>query len=274
MDNDISNINNGIITKIWGPSTWISLHAITFGYPLEPTEKNKEDYKKYFELVGDTLPCKYCRISYKEFILSGCTRLTMDTMKNRHTLTRWMYDIHERVNKKLGVDYGVTYDDVVKRYETFRAKCSTNIKEKGCIMPLDKKSNSYQVAETKDCPIIPLELVNRFIEYAKLRNLNSDDFYYTEYFTTETLAAELDNKNSDLWKLRNKKCRVLIEYMRLNGIPSIETSGQWNGFPTVHELKLILMMSTNIDKEKLIDIAKNIPCYTKISSYKIYKLVK
>ena len=273
MDDLNSNANNGMITKIWGPPTWISLHAITFGYPLNPTDEQKENYKKYFELVGDILPCKYCRISYKEFISTGCTKLTDDVMTNRHTLTRWMYDIHERVNKKLGIDYAITYDDVVKRYETYRAKCSNSKKEKGCVMPLDKKSNSYKVAKERDCPIVPLELAKRFVSYAHLRNLDINDFFYVTHFTHETLALELDNKNSDLWKERNKKCRKLIEQMRLEGIPSVEPSGKWKNLPTISELKLILMLSTNIEKDKLVTIANNIPCKFDSSRCKIYKLV-
>ena len=274
MDDLNSNANNGMITKIWGPPTWISLHSITFGYPLNPTDEQKENYKKYFELIGDILPCKYCRISYKEFISNGCTQLTDNVMKNRHTLTRWMYDIHERVNKKLGMDYGITFDDVVRRYETYRAKCSNNIKEKGCIMPLNKKSNSYKVAKERDCPIISLDLAKRFISYAQLRQLSNDDFFYVTHFNHETLASELDNKNSELWKTRNKKCRKLIEQMRLDGLPSIETTGQWKGFPTIHELKLILMMSTNIEKDKLIDMVNNVPCHPTNQHCKIYKLIK
>ena len=274
MDDLDSNANNGMITKIWGPPTWISLHTITFGYPLNPTDEQKESYKKYFELIGDILPCKYCRISYKEFISDGCTQLTDDVMKNRHTLTRWMYDVHERVNKKLGIDYGITFDNVVKRYETYRAKCSNDIKEKGCVMPLDKKSNSYKVAKERDCPIISLDLAQRFISYAQLRQLSDDDFFYVRHFNHKTLASELDSKTSELWKTRNKKCRKLIEQMRLDGLPSIETSGQWKGFPTVHELKLILMMSTNIEKDKLINMVNTVPCHQTNQHCKIYKLIK
>ena len=52
------NVNNGLITKIWGPGLWSALHCITFGYPVNPTEKHKQDYKRFFTIVGDILPCK------------------------------------------------------------------------------------------------------------------------------------------------------------------------------------------------------------------------
>ena len=41
------NKNNGLITKIWGPAMWESIHCIAFGYPIEPTEEQKQNYKNY-----------------------------------------------------------------------------------------------------------------------------------------------------------------------------------------------------------------------------------
>ena len=32
----------------WGPGGWIFLHSITFNYPLEPTDLDKNNYKIYF----------------------------------------------------------------------------------------------------------------------------------------------------------------------------------------------------------------------------------
>jgi hypothetical protein len=51
------DINNGLITKIWGPALWIGEHSISFGYPLNPTDEEKLAYKKHFESLADVLPC-------------------------------------------------------------------------------------------------------------------------------------------------------------------------------------------------------------------------
>ena len=40
-----TNINNGLITKIWGPGAWEFLHSVTFGYPVSPTDEQKQYYK-------------------------------------------------------------------------------------------------------------------------------------------------------------------------------------------------------------------------------------
>ena len=47
----------------------------------------------------------------------------MKTMKNRKTLSKWLYLLHEEINNMLGKKSGLTYDDVRNRYEMFRARC-------------------------------------------------------------------------------------------------------------------------------------------------------
>ena len=36
----------------WGPGGWIFLHTITFNYPLDPDENDKERYKTFFNMVS------------------------------------------------------------------------------------------------------------------------------------------------------------------------------------------------------------------------------
>ena len=45
------------------------------------------------------------------------------TMKNRESLSRWVYNLHEEINRMLGKKSNLTYNDVRDRYEIFRARC-------------------------------------------------------------------------------------------------------------------------------------------------------
>ena len=273
----MSNENNGLITKIWGPSMWKSLHCIAFGYPIEPSEEEKTQYKMFFSSLGHVLPCIYCKLSYNEFI-TGKTKegkpienlneniiITDSIFENRKTLTKWLYELHERVNKKLDVDYKVSYNDLVLRYEAFRAICSPD--KKGCIMPLDKKAQSYVIADIIECPIIPAELARKFLTYAKERNLNCK---YTDVFnkySDEQLNNYMVERMTENWYKRNKNCRRITTHMRKKGIPMIEHEGTYIGMPTLHELKLIMMLSSNICLTKLNELAisveksNNVHCY-------------
>ena len=49
----------------WGPGGWDFLHSITFNYPLNPTDSDKKYYSDFFKSIGNMLPCKYCRMNFK-----------------------------------------------------------------------------------------------------------------------------------------------------------------------------------------------------------------
>lgn len=127
-ENQDDDLDNGLVPRAWGPPTWKSLHYISFGYPNNPTKEDMIHYRTYFTVIGYVLPCKSCRSSYMNFIKTGSTKMTDDVFKDRKSLTYWLYTVHEAVNKKIGVSYGISYEDLVKIYEPFRAKCS---KEEG-----------------------------------------------------------------------------------------------------------------------------------------------
>ena len=249
-----NNQNNGLITKAWGSSAWTFGHCVTYGYPNEPSEDQKKDYQNFFLSFGKVLPCHYCRNSYQKMITEGNTKLSDDVMLNRRSLTEWFYNIHEAVNHKLNMDYGMTLEEVDHKYESLRSQCSKSAPTvSGCMTPLEQKAFSFKNLYSKDCPIIPLELTKPFIRIAKERNISEDFFCFYK------LAQKLDGvynilKKQSCWEYRNKWCEKQIRYMRENGIPQIEESGKWQGFPTIDELKLILFMSSNLNQQELKDI--------------------
>jgi len=150
FNNNDFNSGDGMLTSVWGPSMWHSLHTISFNYPVKPTEEDKKDYYKFFLSMKKVLPCKYCRLNYVKNLKA--VPLTMKTMENRNTLSKWLYDLHEEINKMLGKKSNLTYEDVKLRYEMFRSRCLTKPKhnkkktrkkkiESGCIQPLYGKKS-------------------------------------------------------------------------------------------------------------------------------------
>ena len=142
---------DGFLTAVWGPTLWHSLHTISFNYPVKPSTIDKKQYRDFMLSLVNVLPCKYCRDNlkknYKTFPLK------MECMKNRNSFSRYVYKLHERINKNLGKDSGLTYCDVRERYEHFRARCSEERpivfqfnktrknKEQGCTEPLYGKKS-------------------------------------------------------------------------------------------------------------------------------------
>ena len=130
------NNPNGMLTTVWGPSFWHVLHTISVNYPLNPTCEDKEHYKTFITSLKYVLPCKYCRdnltANFKTLPLNA------EAVKNRANFSKWMYKLHELVNKYLGKKSGLKFRDVQDRYEHFRARCAS-----------DKKANSKKASNTK-----------------------------------------------------------------------------------------------------------------------------
>ena len=147
------NSGDGMLTTVWGPAMWHYLHTMSFNYPVNPSMKDKKHYKEFVYDLRYVLPCKYCRINLtnnlKKKPLSTCH------MASRATFSRYIYELHELVNKMLNKKSQLSYCDVRERYEHFRSRCTEENpkifvfkktqtkkrKEKGCTEPLYGKKS-------------------------------------------------------------------------------------------------------------------------------------
>ena len=82
-------------TRFWGPSGWCLLHLVA----ANPNHKSLKAVKEWFELLEYVLPCKYCRASFHDYL--NLQPLTLATVTDREAFSRWLFDIHNRVNGKL-----------------------------------------------------------------------------------------------------------------------------------------------------------------------------
>ena len=161
---------DGMLTSVWGPSLWHSIHTMSFNYPVKPTSREKSKYFNFIHSLKWVLPCKYCRENLPKNLKA--IKFTIKDMECRESFSMAMYKLHEEVNRMLGKKSNLTFSEVRDRYETFRARClddkgskvkfhdkKTKKKEKGCVKPLhgvkskcvikivpkDKKCNTFQM---------------------------------------------------------------------------------------------------------------------------------
>lgn len=165
------NAGDGFLTSTWGPPIWHYLHTMSFNYPVNPTDEDKHNYMNFILSLQHVLPCKYCRINLKTNFKQ--LPLKLSDMKNRDSFSRYVYELHELINKMLNKKSNLSYCDVRERYEHFRARCteenpklfkfkrveSRKKREKGCteplygkkakcilkIVPQEEKTSSFQV---------------------------------------------------------------------------------------------------------------------------------
>ena len=148
--------NDGMLTTIWGPGIWHYLHTMSFNYPVHPSPSDKLHYKKFVLELQYVLPCGKCRKN----LINNFKKmpLTNSDMKSRETFSKYIYNLHEAVNKMLNKKSGLTYDDVRERYEHFRARCAIPLnKIKKCNITRKSKGSSTPKGSSleKGC-VVPL----------------------------------------------------------------------------------------------------------------------
>jgi len=125
--NDDYNSNDGMLTTVWGPGMWHYLHTMSFNYPVNPTCDDKAHYRDFILSLRNVLPCGKCRknlcVNFKKLPLK------MKHMASRETFSKYIYDLHELINKMLHKKSGLTFEQVRERYEHFRARCAKSYKE-------------------------------------------------------------------------------------------------------------------------------------------------
>ena len=163
------NSGDGMLTSVWGPSLWHYLHVMSFNYPMKPTKQEKKHYKNFILNLRKNL---------KAHPLRQCD------LKNRDTFSKWVYGLHEHVNKMLGKKSGLTFCEVRDRYENFRSRCTekeikkkiikinkkTRKKEKGCTEPFyGKKSKCIIKIVPKDMKGDTFQMDKKCIKIRKTR---------------------------------------------------------------------------------------------------------
>jgi hypothetical protein len=157
--------NDGMLTTVWGPGLWHYLHTMSFNYPVKPSCQDKKHYYDFVSNLRYVLPCGKCRKN----LCKNFKRLPFRYayMESRASFSKYIYELHEVVNKMLGKTAGLSYEDVRERYEHFRARCAKSLKqtnrkkEKGCteslygekskcvlqIIPENEKCETFQIDE-------------------------------------------------------------------------------------------------------------------------------
>jgi hypothetical protein len=95
--------------NVWGKGAWILIHSIAVNYPEYPTPSEKENTIKFFSILGDVLPCRFCRQHYRENL-----KYLPIKAGSKMDLVWWTIDIHNRVNASTNKKI-LSRDDALKK---------------------------------------------------------------------------------------------------------------------------------------------------------------
>lgn len=114
--------SDGMLTYVWGPSLWHFLHTMSFNYPVNPTCQDKKEYMRFIKSLRYILPCRYCRENLTRNLKE--TGFSIKDMRSRESFSKFVYRLHNHINKMLGKKNSIKFDEVRSRYENFRSRCS------------------------------------------------------------------------------------------------------------------------------------------------------
>jgi hypothetical protein len=72
---------------------WATIHSVALGYPHQPTDSDKFDYQKFFNSLGNVIPCCACKTHYLNLLQKHPIQL-----QNKLDLFKWTVTIHNEVN--------------------------------------------------------------------------------------------------------------------------------------------------------------------------------
>ena len=128
---------------------WHVLHTISFNYPVNPTRDQQRQYYRFVQSLGKVLPCVHCRNNFHKN-LQDC-HFGKRCFKDRKRFSRFIFRLHNQVNRMLGKSTEQHFERVRERYEHFRSRCIEEVKEEdhrplpvesmdhresGCVEPL------------------------------------------------------------------------------------------------------------------------------------------
>ena len=92
----------GVDPAKWGPYAWMALHRLSF-------QLSASDGREFFEALGHVIPCQQCRTNYAQHMKHHAF--------NGRNIPKWLYVLHERVNKFTGkTAVSPTYGEVREKY--------------------------------------------------------------------------------------------------------------------------------------------------------------
>jgi hypothetical protein len=120
---------------VWGPHGWKFIHYVTLGYPINPTDMDKERYSNFFNILQYVIPCSICASHFQKQLKEA--PLTDEILSDKMKFIEWGISRHNLVNKlnnKKVYTFEEGYKDIKKN---FAMECHSDMFDK-----IDKFDNT------------------------------------------------------------------------------------------------------------------------------------
>ena len=103
--------------NIWGPKYWFFFHTITLNYPNYPNSVTKKKYYDFVQNIPLFIPVESMAGEFSKLLDQYPVQPYLD---NKESFIRWMWFIHNKINKKLEKPQISLNDFYVKYYEEYK----------------------------------------------------------------------------------------------------------------------------------------------------------
>jgi hypothetical protein len=103
--------------KVWGPHYWFFLHTIAISYPHHPNAVTKKKYYEFVQNIPLFIPVESMAGEFSKLLDQYPVQPYLD---NKESFIRWLWFIHNQINKKLEKPQISLNDFYVKYYEEYK----------------------------------------------------------------------------------------------------------------------------------------------------------
>jgi hypothetical protein len=103
--------------KVWGPHMWFFLHTISMTYPVRPNAVTKKIYYEFIQNLPLFIPIEHMSTNFTKLLDQYPVQPYLD---NRETFIKWVWFIHNKINKKLEKPQITLNEFYVKYYEEYK----------------------------------------------------------------------------------------------------------------------------------------------------------
>lgn len=114
-------MSTGMMPFLWGPMAWRQAHGMAHVFDTRVEDDVSEQTAELFVLfligLAWVLPCSTCRESYTDYLLGYLKRDLIAEYFVPRNVQRFVFDLHNLVNKKLDRPPATDFDLVLRRSE-------------------------------------------------------------------------------------------------------------------------------------------------------------
>lgn len=162
--------------KLWGNSGWNFLEYIALGFPNNPTDEDKKQYKALFESLSYTLPCEECKENYKIHF----KETSIDYyLKNANTLHHWVITMQNKVNRLKGKKFVNSEKERERKFKhnvslSSKGPCCGRAKGKEVMTEEQRQKNIEDLQKNRRAKhnLLKISKKNREIRKNKRKGLN------------------------------------------------------------------------------------------------------